>query len=198
LSFPSPLPTDTQQTPTPIAATGTTTIRREVVGDEYVTALQDVQQRMRVYTRMRRGDGAVNTSLLAIEKPILGARWDVAGDDDIAEACRDELLSSDHARRGTRPILEQASSTCSGCSSTASPRASRSGRSATTGGALHALTRIRQESVRTIRLDAREQPEVLIQYTNRSTAAGARSRCRSRSSCSRCTRARAPTTPAWR
>jgi len=85
--FPA-LSTDTQLLPSPLAATGTTTIRREVVGDEYVTALQDVQQRMRVYTRMRRGDGAVNTSLLAIEKPILGARWDVAGDDEIAEACR--------------------------------------------------------------------------------------------------------------
>ncbi|GJG88715.1 hypothetical protein tb265_38960 [Gemmatimonadetes bacterium T265] len=92
--------------PAPIAATGTTTINRWVVGDEYVRALQDLQQRMRVYTRMRRGDGAVHTSLLAVEKPILGARWTVDGDDAIAEACRAELFDTESGDPWDPPLLE--------------------------------------------------------------------------------------------
>lgn len=122
---------------------------------------------MRVYTRMRRGDGAINTSLLAIEKPILGARWDVAGDDEIAEACREELFSSDRAAPWDPPLLEQVLEHLltmfqygfAACEPVWE-----------IGDDLHVhctrVTRIRQESVRTIRLDAREQPEMLLQYTN--------------------------------
>jgi hypothetical protein len=122
---------------------------------------------MRVYTRMRRGDGAVNTSLLAIEKPILGARWDVAGDDDLAQACRDELFSSDRAQPWDPPILEQAVEHLLGMFQYGFAACEPIWEIGDDGN-VHCtrITRIRQESVRTIRLDTREQPEVLIQYTN--------------------------------
>jgi len=154
--------------PLPIAATGTTTINREVVGDEYVTALQFMAQRARVYTRMRRGDGAVNVSLAAIEKPILGARWDVDGEDDVAEACRDELFSSDQTAPYDPPlfedILEHLLSYFQFGFAAAEPLWNYSD----VDGRVHctSITRIRPESVRTFKLDEARKPLFLTQYTN--------------------------------
>jgi 2'-5' RNA ligase len=153
--------------PKPIAATGTTTINREVLGDEYVRDLADMSQRMRIYTRMRRGDGAVNTSLLAIEKPILGARWEIAGDDEISEACRDELFSAERGPSFDPPLLELAVehllkmfqygfAACEPLWELGDD------------GRVHCthLTLIRHESVRTFRLDEKGRLKDLVQYTS--------------------------------
>ncbi len=155
---------DRKNIPSPLAATGTTTINREVVGDEYVTSLQDMGQRMRTYTRMRRGDGAVNTSLLAIEKPILGGSWDVGGDDEIAEACRDELFSTDRGAAHDPPLLEMAVEQLLGMFQYGFAAAEpfwellEDGRVHCTN-----LTLIRQESVRTFKLDSQGFLESLVQ-----------------------------------
>jgi 2'-5' RNA ligase len=153
--------------PTPLAATGTTTINREVIGDEYVRDLADIGQRMRIYTRMRRGDGAVNTSLLAIEKPILGARWEVAGEDDIAEACREELFSTDRGAHFDPPLLEMAVEHLLGMFQYGFA-ACEPFWELGPDGKVHCtnLTLIRQESVRTFRLDEAGRLKELVQYTS--------------------------------
>lgn len=159
---------DPKQLPAPIAATGTTTINREVVGDEYVTALQFMSQRARVYTRMRRGDGAVNVSLLAIEKPILGARWTVEGDDDVAQACRDELFESDHVASYDPPLLEDILEHLLTQFQYGFAAAEPVWQYSDDDGLVHctSITRIRPESVRTFKLDDHRKPQFLTQYTN--------------------------------
>ncbi|GLC25074.1 phage portal protein family protein [Roseisolibacter agri] len=157
----------TRKSLAPIAATGTTTINREVVGDEYVSALQDLPSRMRTYTKMRRGDGAVHTALMALEKPILGARWDVAGNDDVAQACREELFSADRGAAHDPSLFEQVLThllTYLQYGFAAAEPVWALGDDQR----IHcsALTIIRQESVRTFRLKAGTgELEHLVQYT---------------------------------
>lgn len=157
----------TLRLPKPIAATGTTTIHREVIGDEYVQALADLSNRMAFYTRMRASDGAVNTSLLAVEKPILGAAWEISGDDEIAEAVREELFETPHGDAWDKPLIEQALAHLLGYLQYGFSAAEPFWEHIPEDGRIHCtrLTLIRQESVRTFRLN-NGRLEALIQYAS--------------------------------